>query len=454
MHKLSKLLNTLIKYTTAAVLVAVPLYPKFPFIRVPGIFVAIRLEDLLLAFSGLLLILIFFFRLNEFLKDKLVHSIALFLTIGLVSLISGIFLTQTIMAHIGFLHWTRRIEYFVPLFLGFEAVRRERRNLEFYFKILLIVVFLAFVYGLGQKHFGWPIIITQNEEYSKGIALRYVPGSHINSTFAGHYDLATFLVLILPVIIVGLFILKGVWTKFILAATAFSALWLLVNTASRVSVVSYLFAVTLALILVRKFKVIPLVLIVSILFVGFSSNLLARYGRLFEVGRERLQQFYQINYQNENFLVYAQENIPLKRREITPTAVPVERVEDRSTNIRLNVEWPRALRAFSKNPLLGTGYSSITLATDNDYLRLLGEVGILGFFAFWLIFAQIFLRILKLFPFHKNLKDKEQVLVAGVVGALPGIFTNAFFIDVFEASKFATIFWLFMGFVLGLARHD
>src|SRR3990167_10675400 len=54
--------------------------------------------------------------------------------------------------------------------------------------------------------------------------------------------------------------------------------------------------------------------------------------------------------------------------------VPV--AEDRSFNIRLKAEWPRAIRAFLKNPVLGTGYSSVGLAVDNDYLRSLAESGI------------------------------------------------------------------------------
>ena len=84
------------------------------------------------------------------------------------------------------------------------------------------------------------------------------------------------------------------------------------------------------------------------------------------------------------------EDFP-QRIELENTPIPTEEsqpvFEDRSVSIRLNVEWPRAIRAFSKNPLLGTGYSSITLATDNDFLRLLGEVGLVGALAFFLIFA-------------------------------------------------------------------
>jgi O-antigen ligase len=127
-------------------------------------------------------------------------------------------------------------------------------------------------------------------------------------------------------------------------------------------------------------------------------------------------------------------------------------VEDRSTNIRFNVEWPRAIRALAKNPLLGTGYSSITLATDNDYLRLLGEVGLLGFFAFFLIFLRIGALYLDTLPLYRRFSGIELAFIAGAIGALPGLFANAVFIDIFEASKFAITFWLITGISLGLVN--
>ncbi|OGM04456.1 hypothetical protein A2715_05130 [Candidatus Woesebacteria bacterium RIFCSPHIGHO2_01_FULL_39_32] len=448
------LLDGLIKYTVAAILIGVPLYPKFPLFRISGTFVAIRIEDILLAFAGFLLLAIFVRKLDKYWKDSITKTIMLFLIVGFVSLISAIYITHTVVPHIGLLHWVRRIEYFIPFFLGLEAIERDKKNLAFFSKIIVIVVALAFIYGFGQKYFGWPIIITQNQEYSKGIALRYTTGSHINSTFAGHYDLASFLVLILPIVVSSFFLLKGLRTKIFLTAGFFSGLWLLVNTASRISLVSYLVAVVLSLFLIKRYKAIPLVLVVSVLFIGFSSNLISRYGRIIEVVRTQSLEFNLINYRSLNRLVYAAEDEFVLKRQIatpTPTLVPV--FEDRSTNIRLNVEWPRALRAFAKNPFLGTGYSSITLATDNDYLRTLGEVGALGFLAFFLIFGKISVSLVKVLPFDKHFEGIELAFIVGVVGAMPGIFLNAFFIDVFEASKFAIFFWLLIGFTISLTKY-
>ncbi len=455
MQKHSKWLDGAIKYCVAAIILTVPLYPKFPFLRIPGTFVSIRLEDLLIAFGALLLLIEVLPRLASFLKDKLNQSVILFLVIGLLSICSAIFVTKTVSPHIGFLHWARRVEYFVPLFLGLIAIRKNRDNLGFYFKIILIVVFFAFLYGVGQRYLNWPIIITQNEEYSKGVALRWISGSHINSTFAGHYDLATYLVLVLPIVVSGAFLLKNMKIKAIMVIIFLLGLWLLVVSASRVSLISYLIAVSGTLVLIKKTKAIPAILVISILFTGFSPNLMARYKRVTDVVINKIKEVELLNYNFSPDVAFASndDEALFKREELVPTPKPPVIFEDRSTNIRFNVEWPRAIRALSKNPLLGTGYSSITLATDNDYLRLLGEVGLLGFFAFFLILIRIGQKLLSVFPFEK-FKGVELAFITGLTGSIPGLLLNAVFIDIFEASKFATIFWLLIGLGLGLVKYE
>ena len=450
----TKIIGSFIKYTVAAIIISITLFPKFPFLEVPGTFVSVRLEDFVLAFSGILLVLKIYPNLNVFIKNKLVKVILILLCAGLLSVISGVLVTKTVIPHIGFLHWLRRIEYFVPLFLGIVAVRSDKSNLAFFARIFVIVLFVIFFYGVGQKYLHWPIIITQNQEYSKGVALRYVPGGHINSTFAGHYDLGTFLIIILPVLVSAFFTIKEKYTKLFLSLSIFSGLWLLVNTASRISLVSYLISVVFALIFINRNKMIPLVLIISLVFTLFSENLITRYERIFNVAKDRVERL--MSFSDTFNVVYASENInlPVKNSKIS-TPTPTLIFEDRSTNIRLNVEWPRATRSFLKNPLLGTGYSSITLATDNDYLRLLGEMGFVGFIAFIMVLIRIVVIILQKYPFVNNLNGIELSFVAGMLGSLPGVLINALFIDVFEASKFAIMFWLMIGFVLGIAeKHE
>lgn len=452
MQKRIKSLDGILKYLLAAVLLAVPLYPKFPFIKVPGTHVSIRLEDFILAFLALILVFLVLQNIKEFTESKVNRAIGLFLFVGLISLVSAIVVTKTVAPHIGFLHWVRRVEYFIPFFAGVLAVKYRRGNLEFFLKVLMITILYAAIYGLGQRYLSWPIIITQNPEYAKGVALRWIAGSHINSSFAGHYDLGSFLVLLLPIYITLFFVIKEFRTRVVLFFVVSAGLWLLSYSGSRISVVSYLVASVLALLLTKKYKAIPVIIIFSLLFFSLSPNLRARYLRIIEVTGQKLKGISQVLYPpNHNVVFAAQElTFPEKRERAEPTPTPAPIFEDRSASIRLNVEWPRAVRAFSKNPLLGTGYSSITLATDNDYLRLLGEVGILGFLAFLLIFLRIGKLMLSSFPLVKNFKGVELGFLAGVVGVMSGVFLNAVFLDIFEASKFAIIFWLITGLAVGL----
>jgi len=454
MQKLSTLLSQKLKYLTAVILIAVPLYPKFPLINVPNTYVSIRLEDFVLLLSALILFFIMLPKVVNLFQTDLIRAILIYLVVGLVSLVSAILLTKTVIPAIGFLNWLRRLEYFVPFFLGLFAMGADRKNLEFYVKIIIFVVIVAFIYGFGQKYFSFPVIITQNEEYSKGVALRWIPGSHINSTFAGHYDLASFIVLTLPFLISAFFLLKGKLTKFVLAITVASGLWLLVNAASRISLVSYLISACLALIFIKKYKAMIVVMAISVLFIFTSTNLLNRYERIIEVTRERLKINFRVELVTETYAAQEESTLPVRRNNILPTSTPPPVFEDRSTSIRLNVEWPRAVRALAKNPLLGTGYSSITLATDNDFLRALGETGLLGLLSFLLIFLRLVKMFFAKFPIWKSFKGLELAFFSGVFASLPGLFVNAFFIDIFEASKFAIIFWLFMGIMVSLANDE
>ena len=414
-----------LKNLITALLIVIPLYPKFPSIRIPGIYVSIRLEDFLILFTLLVFALPILSNIKQILKEKLSVAIILFLTIGLVSTLSGIFVTQTVVPTISLLHLFRRVEYLSLFFIGLTYIKMnsDKNFFEYVIKILVLVNFFIFLYGMGQRFLHFPVIITQNEEYSKGIALQWVPGSHINSTFAGHYDLASYLVLTTPILITSFFVFKDRLSKTILASTIGFNFWLFSSAVSRISIVSFLVATAVSLFLLKKYKEIIVIFTISVLAFGFSPDLRARYGRIIEVVREKITSVITVYAEGEEKEVF----------------------EDRSTSIRLAVEWPRALRAFYKQPLIGTGYSSITLATDNEYLRALGETGILGLLSFVLIFVNLFL-IFKKYHFDNN---PESVFVAGFIGSTIGILITAIFIDIFEASKFATMYWLFAGLVIG-----
>ena len=88
-------------------------------------------------------------------------------------------------------------------------------------------------------------------------------------------------------------------------------------------------------------------------------------------------------------------------------------VYDLSTGIRLDALWPKAIKGFVKNPLLGSGFSTLTKdqvtnfseaeSTDNDFLRSLGETGILGFLTFYAVLGALLIIIWRTFVAVDNI---------------------------------------------------
>jgi len=482
LKRLESLEGAFLKYGVAALLIVIPLYPKFPLFQIPGSWVAVRAEDFLIVFVSLIWIFSQFRQRFEFLKDSLNKTIIFYFLVGFASFVSALFITRSIIPHIGLFHTLRRIEYMIVFFIMVSSIKKIR-DVIFYTEVIFLTLFLVFLYGLGQKFFLFPVISTMNVEFAKGIALRLHPGARVSSTFAGHYDLAAYLVLLLPLTAAIFFGVKKTIHKILLGILAFSSFWLLLVSASRISFFAYLIAITFTLwFLKKKFLIIP-VLLFSLLFSFFTPQLTERYSRTVQVALVKIGQLrFTLPWEKQPTVIsFLPEIIPtptpppsevpstgIKKKVIkevpTPTPTPLEKryvfygagaeipqTEDRSLSIRIKVEWPRALRALAKNPFLGTGYSSITLATDNDYFRALGEVGILGFLVFFFILIKIALRAKKMI-FIKVRTNFEDFLVIGIGGAFLGFLANAFFIDVFEASKAAITFWLLAGLLIGVYK--
>ena len=453
-------LNSFYKYLIIAMVLAVPIFPKFPFLRLPLTYVSIRLEDFLIAIIALITVVKIIPRLKDFFSNNIQRRILIYIGVGLISLISGIFLTKTVVLSVGVLHWGRRIEYFVPFFAAFLLMKDGPKDiLSFILKLIMLIYVIVFIYGLGQMYLHWPVIITQNMEYSKGIALRWIPGSHINSTFAGHYDLATFLVFLTPMLISLFVLVKEKWVRYVLLFCLGGTYWLFNAAVSRISIFSFLLGVSISLIIIRKWKLVPIFIISSLIIFSFSTDLRNRFQRIIEVISIKASK---IMILPKNHEIYAKDvlitatpkSFIVPSASIIPVLTPEPVIEDRSSSIRFVVEWPRAIRALLKNPILGTGYSSITLATDNDYLRALGETGILGFISFSLIIGSIIVLICKAAININKFNLIEKTFVAGYSGGFIGILVNAFFIDIFEASKFATIFWFFTGIFVFIVLNN
>src|SRR3989338_152273 len=446
----------------------IPLYPKFPLLNVAGTFVAVRLEDVFIALAYLVwgAYLLLSKQIGIFLKDKLNRALMLFFFVGLVSLFSANFLTHTTLLPLSLLHWIRRLEFMMLLPLVVTVIK-TKKQLVICLLTLSAVVLLVNIYALGQQYLHWPVISTTNSEFSKGLILSLSPGARVNSTFAGHYDLAVFLAMVLVLISTLFFALNRKFKIFSLGLGLLS-FWVLIMTAARLSFVAAFAGIFGSLVLLKKFKFILLFAMIMLGVLIYPSQL-----------RDRLISTVTVNIfgqgerykgQTEDQRIRSKLNIPTLAiktssesaetsifatgsagiaSDITP-GEPIDTTQlgvYRSFSIRLNLEWPRAITAFLKNPFLGTGYSSLGIATDNDFLRSLGEVGMLGTAVFILIFIEIIKKIVRL------LRENDKFLRYFSIGTLSLILAfviNGLFIDVFEASKVASLFWMIVGLNLSV----
>lgn len=454
----------LVFWLLVSLVIFIPLYPKFPLVNVPGTYVAVRLEDIFFLVVSAVWLFINQRRIKQIISEPICQLFILFWMIGGLSLLSGIFITHSVVAHLGILHWFRRIEYMM-FFVMAATTFKSFNEVKTLLKIFIPVTALIVLYGFGQELFKFPVISTTNREFSKGLILFLSPEARVNSTFAGHYDLAFYLTVVLIMLGSLFFAYKKLSYKAIMVITGIGSFVLLGMTAARVSFVATLAALSLSFWLNNKKILVGLLFIAAVAVVAVvpdlrhrlvatvTVNLLGGGGPKYDLPEGAAPP--NLNKMSESsksalFMVDVVEvgsggaKIAKVASDVAP-GEPLNTTElavSRSFNIRFDVEWPRAINAFYKNPILGTGYSSLTIATDNDFLRSLGEVGLLGTIALAVIMVLIIKSQLR---FISHSSGMEKGFMIGVFSSLLALLGTSIFFDVLEASKIATLLWFLLG---------
>jgi hypothetical protein len=483
--RLKKSKINLLQILVLLYLYLIPIWPKLPLLNINYTYIAIRYEDLFVALLVGTFLLAILFRKTKIPKNPFTKLIPLYWLVVIASALIGFYHFKSITTlQLGLLHALRRVEYMIVFFVALSTVTNIKQ-LRFYLNHLMVMLTLVSIYGIGQKFLGWPAVQTMNPHYSKGYLLTLDANARISSTFGGHYDFAAFLVFMMPLAL-GCFLTMKKNRYFVVFVLALVSLIL---TASRASYIAYWLTVPLFLLLFIRFKFLVLVVALTLVLTPLSNNLTKRINRTFrqdlvwirkdtgqaivprkitaddlpagdyviqrgsgtEVKEQTEEQVKLVKAEIRKKILedahkagkeINKSELERKVEETFTNFVPVNSVlPDISFATRLQVEWPRAINAFFKNPLTGTGVASITEATDNDYLRALGETGLLGFGLFMLI----------LFKLHWFLWQKGRQSAAWrplLWGLLFGGFAlliNALYIDVFEASKVALMIWLIWG---------
>ncbi len=535
----SYLSDNILFLETLFLLIFIPLFPKIPVLDVKNTWVYIRGEDFVVLFI-LLSWLVLLLRKKFTLRTPLTLPIFTFWIIGGIATIHGVLLIFPMIANVfpnvAFLSFARHIEYMSLFFIAYHGIR-DKKQLPAVIATLTITLIAVVAYGFGQKYLGLPAYLTMNEEFAKGIPIRLSELSRVPSTFGGHYDLAAYLVLIIPIMASLFFGVRNWIVKIILVASSLLGLALLFMTVSRVSFLTLFISLFIVLFFQKKklvFVLIPLMVLFVFLLLSFQPSLSNRFKSTVSeaevlVDTQTGESIGNVKFKPHEFF---KDKIVLQRKvrdkgelakalagvddnqqyssasailpyKFIPQVVPlvtavnistgenlpqgtgyinlylspvIKRVSDfyyvlppdskgfssaqilvihgdfiikkasaydLSFTTRFQGEWPSALEAFKRNIMLGSGYGSVSLAVDNNYLRILGENGLLGFLSLFIIFLSLAIYIKKIYPDIDSKLAKSFVL--GFAAGVVGIALNATLIDVFEASKVAFLFWILVG---------
>ncbi len=501
---LKKVDDNLVKIALYVFVFFIPLWPKLPFANVNYTYIAIRYDDFFVALVALIF-LIQLIRRKVKLNPTMLPLFILFWLAVFVSFLYGHYISKTVVIlSVGFLNAARRVEYMMIFFAATSVIKNKKDFVNF-LNAYLVSVFVVVLYGIGQKFLNFPAVQTMNPEYSKGYLLYLTPDARISGTFAGQYDLASYLVLALPVILATYFQRgkKRLFGLFVLA------LLVLIYTSSRISFGAYFVTIFALMFFLKKFRVAIVVFVLTVLLVLTTGELTKRFLQTFQVRRilvnEKTGAVYigqKITTQNlpagsfyiplntisdivpvakktkpttknkpaDNIAIIKDQLISQKIKEASAagkkiTAKEMQQIEasvsaeintqltpvntvvsDISFATRLQIEWPRAIKAFLKNPVLGAGPSAITEATDNDFLRWLGETGLLGTGLFLFIIFKI---VQTIYLAGQKMSKEEMIIGLGFIAGILALLINATYIDVFEASKVAYVFWLMAGVFMG-----
>ncbi len=523
--------DNLILLLSAFLIAFIPLYPKIPlWSPIEQYIVRVRLEDILVLLTGVIW-LIWVWRKKIVWRSAFLWMILAYALVGLLSVLSAFFLIKSVPLqplHVGktLLHYFRYLEYFSLFAILFSAIKKRSHVWLLLIVVALTVIAIA-VYGYGQKYFYFPVYSTMNREFSKGVRLYLTPHARVQSTFAGHYDMAAYLVVVLPLLLALAYKAGAKWQRFLFYTSFWLGSWLLIVSASRTSFVAFLAGAAAVLglttwqrptwrsrLLFGLRKTLILGVGLGMLFMVFGADLTERLSQVLDSNPQVRQSIHDFNKTRKQYIgdilegkwpgtgeppdgaLSTDEAIalgvltPTDERPITtkPSDVyvdvpDIQQVASTSADgvvtytnvdkgprtysdcalkyglslcIRLDTLWPRAIQGFTKNPLLGYGYATLNKesveqfteaeSTDNNFLRTLGETGLLGFLTFYGVVA-LGLWFAWKSMFHQDILTRG--LSVGFIGGTIALLLNAVYIDVFAASKVAFTYWSLLGLLVG-----
>lgn len=423
------------------VLIFIAIMPKINIISISGNGAGIRVEDIILALLAVYYIIVIFINKTKKIESNELKNISkifmIFLAITLISTIFGYF-QGYIKLKLGALYFLRKIEYFLLLIVSYDIVINDMWNLKSFLKFVDIVVIFHFIYSILQ-------LLGILGSFNRGEALSTLTQGRVSSTFNGAYELSAFLLLVMPIYLNKIIVEKKYKLKDIMCTLMI--FFCILASDSRTSIIIFMFLIILFFTKEEKNKnkvalvwciIIFLITTFSILTIDISDNL--DDTRFATINISKMIRTTQDAWYHKDFDAYVMTG------KWYGSYYNVNKLSsDASFTIRVN-HWMQILDGLIRSPFIGVGASISGGSADGNYVRVLGESGILGFI-FWI---GMYIYILKILRNGKNGNKIEKITRYALISMLFG----AIFIDVFEASKVMMFFWTMLGITLALREKD
>jgi O-antigen ligase len=294
----------------------------------------------------------------------------------------------------------------------------------FYAVIALMQVFRICGYAVSGVVGGWP------SYWKQGIAV---------STFNGHYEYGQFLCFAI-IVFFCVFLRTRKYRYLLLAIGSCGMIWL---TDSRSSLMVGLLMIVLILLFSIRKETKPAlkaaaagIILLAVGAVVLFLTGTVKVGRFSVVNLGEYAEVLRVNIENGDLHRYV-----TTFRNNEEFSGLITRISDGSATDRFYL-WGSALDGFRHHPIFGYG-AGVTHVTDGNYIRLLGENGIVGT-VLYLSLLGYYMQIMR--------KERERIPSAkSVFFMILSLLFAAVFIDMFRASKPMETLWLAVGLVIGVS---
>lgn len=408
----------------------IAIFPKFTIISIPESHAGIRIEDILI-----LIYTIFLFV--GILKSGFSRYKKLFPILKIFGVVFVSFMISNILGAIaGNVSWTmsmlylvRVFEYFILIFVGCDLIRLSSDERL----IVKLVKFTLIFHGIFMVFEALGIIP------DIGILINRVANNRIYTTFSGPYEFAGYLSICMPLILGEIFQKKR-YTSIVYLLIIVAGVLLSESRIALVAIVVVFLWCSIKYMVGKDGKeeykkhrmVSSKILVPIILAVMAGIFFIPRFVDRFSlVSVNEYTNAVQYAWEDGDFEVYKNND------KVISYGRAIFATQDASFGMRIT-KWMLLLKeTLRASPLFGLGMSVSGEAMDGSIMKLLCETGIIGLVVWILLIIAV----------YKAMPKIWHVRTAALM-VIVALFVNAMFIDIFDASKVMTIFWLLMGYYI------